>query len=73
MIIDKFVKVEHGDTCINIEQIIAFKVSRDGLIVTLSDGIRYNLGYYNTAEKVLQYLSSQKIEFNEVNNEPNNR
>ena len=73
MIIDKFVKVEHGDTCINIEQIIAFKATRDGLIVTLPDGIHYNLGYYNTAEKVLQYLSSQKIEFNEVNNESDNR
>ena len=73
MIIDKFVKVENGDTCINIEQIIAFKATRDGLMVTLSDGIRYNLGYYSTAEKVLQYLSSQKIEFNEVNNESNNR
>lgn len=73
MVIDKFVKVEDGNTCINIEQIIAFKATRDGLMVTLSDGIRYNLGYYNTAEKVLQYLSSQKIEFNEVNNESNNR
>ena len=72
MIIDKFVKVEHGNTCINIEQIIAFEVTGEGLKVTLSDGIRYNLGYYSTADNVLKYLSSQKIEFNEVNNESNN-
>lgn len=73
MIIDKFVKVENGNTCINIEQIIAFDITREGLKVTLPDGIRYNLGYYNTADMVLKYLSSQKIEFNEVNNESNNR
>lgn len=73
MVIDKFVKVDYGDTCINIEQIIAFEVTGEGLKVTLPDGIRYNLGYYNTADMVLKYLSSQKIEFNEVNNESNNR
>lgn len=73
MVIDKFVKVDYGNTYVNIEQIIAFEVTREGLKVTLPDGIRYNLGYYNTADMVLKYLSSQKIEFNEVNNESDNR